>query len=57
MGWFKDKKFKFCRGSLKNLIFRGGGFMKNQYIGGNCLKSGGGGLKKKNGGAVFKEGG
>ena len=56
MGWFKDKKFKFCRGSLKNLIFRGGGgFMKNQYIGGNCLKSGGG-LKKKNGGAVFKEG-
>ena len=53
MGWFKDKKFKFCRGSLKNLIFRGGGgFMKNQYIGGNCLKSGGG-LKEKKWGCCF----
>ena len=31
---FKDEKFHCYRDSLKNLIFKGG-FMKNQYIGGN----------------------
>ena len=41
----KMKNFNiYYGGSLKNPFFRGGGFTKNQYIGGNCLKSGGGGL-------------
>ena len=52
MGWFKDKKFKFCRGSLKNLIFR----VHEKPIYRGELPKKWGGLKKKNGGAVFKEG-
>ena len=38
MRWGKDEKFYYHEGSLKNPIFRGEGFTKNQYIGGNCLK-------------------
>ena len=34
-----DEKFKYYGGSLKNLIFKGR-VVKNQYIGGNCLKKG-----------------
>ena len=34
----KDKKFWCYGGSLKNLIFKGERFTKNQYIEGNCLK-------------------
>ena len=30
----KDKKFQYYRGLLNNPIFKGGGFTKNQYIGG-----------------------
>ena len=37
---FKDEKFDYYRGSLKDPIFRGGTFTENQYIGG-------GGLSKK----------
>ena len=33
----KDENFSYYEGSLENPIFRGG-FTKNQYIGGNCLK-------------------
>ena len=47
-------------GSLKNPFFRGGGFTKNQYIGGNCLKSGGGAwivcVFEEKEGAVFLRG-
>ena len=36
----KDEHFQYYGGSLKNPIFRGKGFTKNQDIGGNCLKGG-----------------
>ena len=36
-------KKKYYRGSLKNPIFRGWGFTKNQYIGRELAKRGGGG--------------
>ena len=47
------------------MVFRGERFTKNQYIGGNCLKSGGGGLGQfadlrgdllKEGGTALREG-
>ena len=57
------KNFTVFWGSRKNPRFRGGGgFTKNQYIGGIALKRGIGqfadlrGLGKKEGGGVFKEG-
>ena len=34
---FKDKKVQYYRGSLKNPIFKGEEFQKNQSTGG-CLK-------------------
>ena len=37
-GGVKDEKFEYYGGSLKNPIFRGEGFTKKQYIGGDCLK-------------------
>ena len=38
--WNGVKDEKYYGGSLKNSIFRGG-ILKNQYIGEDCLKSGG----------------
>ena len=35
----KDEKIYYNKDLLKNLIFMGG-FTGNQYVGGNCLKSG-----------------
>ena len=37
----KDEKFEYYGGPLKNSIFKeGAGFTKNQYLKGNCLKTG-----------------
>ena len=38
------KNFNIIEGSLKNLVFRGGGggVRKKLYVGGNCLNGGGG---------------
>ena len=38
----RTKKIKYYRGSLKNPIFRGWGFTKNQYMGRELAKRGGG---------------
>ena len=37
---FREKEIEYYGGSLKNPIFRRGGFTKNHYIGGNCLTEG-----------------
>ena len=37
---FNDEKLKYFWGALKNPILKGGGKLtKNQYRGGNCLKT------------------
>ena len=62
MGWDKGWKILYHGCALKNLIFSGG-FIKKQYIGGNCLKRRAwtvckfkGGLLKKRG-VMFSKGG
>ena len=62
MGWDKGWKILYHGCALKNLIFSGG-FIKKQYIGGNCLKRRAwtvckfkGGLLKKRG-VMFLKGG
>ena len=52
------EKFNIMGGSLKNSIFKGvGGFLKNQYIGGNCPNRGGRGQFPNLRGAWQKRGG
>ena len=46
---------KWDEGSLKNPIFRGEGFTKNQYIRENCLKGGGIGQLAGLGGVLVKK--